>query len=135
MPHTVLSLGPFSRGLHDITPNVASVCAGRTDIVLCHVFVQHTSASLIIQENADPDVLGDLEAFFRRLVPDGDPLFRHVEEGPDDMSAHVRGALTQTSLTIPVQDGRLMLGTWQGIFLWEHRTAPRARNVVVSLLS
>jgi secondary thiamine-phosphate synthase enzyme len=134
MPHTTLTLGPFSRGLHDITPDVRAACAQHPGASLCHLFIQHTSASLLIQENADPNVLGDLEAFFRRLVPDGDPLFLHVEEGPDDMSAHIRGAITQTSLSIPIEDGRLMLGTWQGIFLWEHRAAGRARRVVVTPL-
>ena len=134
MSHTTLTLGPLPRGLHDITAAVRGAVAGSTGAGLCHLFVQHTSASLVIQENADPDVCQDLEAFFSRLVPDGDPLFRHVEEGPDDMPAHVRGALTQTSLSIPVQDGLLMLGTWQGIFLWEHRLNALKRTVVVSVL-
>jgi secondary thiamine-phosphate synthase enzyme len=86
---------------------------------------------LVIQENADPDVQRDLQAFFRRLVPEGDPLYLHTAEGPDDMPAHVKSALTATSLTIPVRDGRLVLGTWQGIYLWEHRRRPHARRVVV----
>ena len=101
---------------------------------LCHLFVHHTSASLIIQENADPDVRRDLEAYFARLVPDGDPLFLHTEEGPDDMSAHIRSVLTATQLTIPVTRGRLDLGTWQGVYLWEHRTAPHQRRVTVTVL-
>ena len=97
------------------------------------VFVHHTSASLILCENADPDVQRDLEAFFTRLVPDGDPLYRHVDEGPDDMPAHVRSILTQPSISIPVEDGRCVLGTWQGIFLWEHRHAPHRRRITVSI--
>ena len=98
---------------------------------LCTLFVQHTSASLVIQENADPDVQVDLEAFFRRLVPEGDPLWTHTAEGPDDMPAHVRAAVTQTSLSIPVVDGRLALGTWQGVYLWEHRRRGSERRVLV----
>jgi secondary thiamine-phosphate synthase enzyme len=99
---------------------------------LLTVFVQHTSASLLIQENADPDVQDDLERFFARLVKDGDPLFAHDAEGPDDMPSHVRAALTQTSLSIPVIDGQLALGTWQGIYLYEHRHAAHRRRVVLS---
>jgi secondary thiamine-phosphate synthase enzyme len=100
---------------------------------LCNVFLQHTSASLMLCENADPDVRADLERFMSRLAPDGDPLFRHRTEGPDDMPAHVRTVLTHSSLTIPVQDGRMVLGTWQGIYLWEHRAAPHRRRVTVTL--
>lgn len=122
------------RGLHDITARVAAVVdgAGVKD-GLCHLFIHHTSASLVIQENADPDVQVDLERFLSRLVPDGDPLFTHVEEGPDDMSAHVKAALTATSLMVPVEDGRLALGTWQGIYLWEHRLRAHARRVTVTV--
>ena len=122
------------RGLQDITAEVGGV-VGNAGIQhgLCHLFLHHTSASLVIQENADPDVLHDLETFLSRLVPDGDPLWTHIEEGPDDMPAHVKAALTATSLTIPVTDGRLDLGTWQGIFLWEHRLRPLARRVTVSV--
>jgi secondary thiamine-phosphate synthase enzyme len=98
---------------------------------LVHVFIRHTSASLLIQENADPEVHRDLERFFARLVPDGEPLFKHVEEGPDDMPAHVRAALTQSSLTIPVADGRLLLGTWQGVYVYEHRNRPYTRSLVL----
>ncbi len=100
---------------------------------LCHVFVHHTSASLIIQENADPDVQHDLNAFMDRLVPDGDPLFRHTAEGPDDMPAHVRSVLTATSLNIPVSGGRLALGIWQGLYLWEHRTRASGRRITVTI--
>lgn len=100
---------------------------------LCNVFLQHTSASLMLCENADPEVRADLERFMSRLVPDGDPLFRHRAEGDDDMPAHVRSVLTHSSLTVPVQDGRMLLGTWQGIYLWEHRTAPHRRRITVTL--
>ncbi len=98
---------------------------------LLTVYCRHTSASLLIQENADPDVVRDLEAFFRRLVPDGDPLFIHTVEGPDDMPAHVKTALTQTSIGIPVVGGELALGTWQGLFLFEHRARPHDRRIVL----
>lgn len=100
---------------------------------LLTLFVQHTSASLVIQENADPDVCVDLAAFFERLVPEDDPLYRHTIEGPDDMPAHVRSALTQTNLSIPVVGGRMALGTWQGIYLFEHRSAAHRRSVVLHL--
>jgi secondary thiamine-phosphate synthase enzyme len=101
---------------------------------LLTLHVRHTSASLLIQENADPDVRGDLERFFSRLVPEGDRLFVHTLEGPDDMPAHVRSALTATSLSIPVAGGALALGTWQGIYLWEHRTAPHRRRIAAHLI-
>ncbi|MDZ5461010.1 secondary thiamine-phosphate synthase enzyme YjbQ [Azohydromonas lata] len=101
---------------------------------LLTLFIRHTSASLLIQENADPEVQRDLERFFARLVPDGDPLFRHRDEGPDDMPAHVRGALTATQLAIPLMAGRLALGTWQGIYLWEHRRRGHRREVAVHLV-
>ncbi len=100
---------------------------------LLTLYLQHTSASLLIQENADPEVLRDLERFFNRLVPQGDPLFHHTTEGPDDMPAHVRAALTAVSLSIPVRQGRLALGTWQGIYLYEHRSAGHARTILVHL--
>lgn len=101
---------------------------------LLTVFVRHTSASLLVQENADPTVRADLERFFARLVPDGEPLFRHDDEGPDDMPAHVRSALTQTSVGLPVQGGRVLLGTWQAVYLWEHRHAPHHRQVVCQFI-
>ena len=101
---------------------------------LLTVFVQHTSASLAIQENADPDVVRDLADFFERLAPENDARYRHRDEGPDDMPAHIRSALTQTSLTIPVVDGRMALGTWQGIYLFEHRAAAHRRSVVLHVL-
>jgi secondary thiamine-phosphate synthase enzyme len=123
------------RGLVEITGQVADVVQG-TGIRqgLLTLFIRHTSASLLIQENADPDVQGDLERFFARLAPDGDALFRHRSEGPDDMPAHVRAALTATQLSIPVDAGRLTLGTWQGIYLWEHRTRGHRREIVLHLV-
>lgn len=118
----------------DVTRKVAEVVE-RAGIQtgLCNVFLQHTSASLIISENADPEVGRDLERFFARLVPDGDRLFQHDAEGPDDMPAHVRSVLTASTLTIPIADGRLALGTWQGIFLWEHRHADHERTITVTV--
>jgi len=123
------------RGLTEITEEVAAVVeeAG-IGAGLCTVFIRHTSASLVIQENADPDVRGDLERFLGRLVPDGDPLYRHVAEGPDDMPSHVKAALTRTSETIPVHDGRLGLGTWQGIYVWEHRDGRHRRELLVHVV-
>lgn len=120
------------RGLHDITMRIAGATE-ETSIRdgLVTLFLRHTSASLLIQENADPDVIGDLERFMARLVPDGDPLYRHRDEGPDDMPAHVRAALTAVQLSIPMHDGKLMLGTWQAIYLWEQRTHPHRRQIVV----
>jgi secondary thiamine-phosphate synthase enzyme len=120
------------RGLNEITDVVARVVeAARVREGLCTVFIRHTSASLVIQENADPAVQRDLEAFFSRLVVDGDPLFAHVAEGPDDMPSHVKAALTRTSEQIPIVDGRLGLGTWQGLYVWEHRSRPHRRTVLV----
>jgi secondary thiamine-phosphate synthase enzyme len=129
---TFRSPGP---GLLEITREVAS-WAARTGIRhgLLTLHVRHTSASLLIQENADPDVREDLERFFRRLVPEGDPIFEHAAEGPDDMPAHVRAALTATSLSLPIVDGVLALGTWQGIYLWEHRSRPHRREVVAHVI-
>jgi len=129
---TELRIATRGQGLVDITrETAAAVAAARPVSGLCTVFVQHTSASLVIQENADPDVQRDLQAFFRRLVPEGDPLWTHTAEGADDMPAHVRAALTQVSLSIPVAEGRLALGTWQGIYLWEHRRLGSERRVLV----
>lgn len=130
-----LQVATRGRGLVDLTADVQEFVrgAGARD-GLCTVFVHHTSASLLITENADPEVHRDLERFFSRLVPDGDKLFRHDAEGPDDMPAHVRCALTQTSLSIPVRDGRCDLGTWQGIYLWEHRHAAHQRRVTLTVI-
>ncbi|MCG6921183.1 MAG: secondary thiamine-phosphate synthase enzyme YjbQ [Acidobacteria bacterium] len=123
------------RGLTEITPAVRSAVreAGVRD-GLCTVFLRHTSASLVIQENADPSVRHDLEAFLSRLVPDGHPSFTHVAEGDDDMSAHVKSALLKTSEQIPVSKGELALGTWQGIYVWEHRTGSHRRQVAIHVL-
>ncbi|MAY81999.1 MAG: secondary thiamine-phosphate synthase [Deltaproteobacteria bacterium] len=130
-----LKVNTSGRGFTNITQQVAqAVDDATTHQGLCHVFVHHTSASLIIQENADPDVRVDLNAFFARLVPDGDSLYRHTDEGPDDMSAHVRSVLTATALTIPIDQGHLDLGTWQGIYLWEHRTSPHQRRITVTIV-
>ena len=126
-----LEIDTGGRGTYEITDAVARQSAGGAG--LCHVFVVHTSASLIICENADPQVLRDLDAYLNRLVPDGDRLFKHTAEGPDDMPAHVRSVLTQTNLTIPLRDGRLLLGTWQGVFLYEHRSRGHRRRVIVTL--
>ena len=100
---------------------------------LCHVFIHHTSASLIVTENADADVRRDLESYLARIVTDGDPAYRHDQEGPDDMAAHIRSVLTQTEITLPVSQGRLALGTWQGLYLWEHRYRAHRRKLTISL--
>ena len=122
--------------LQEITDKVAAVVreAGVSE-GLCTVFVQHTSASLIIQENADPSARRDLENWLNRLVKEADPLFTHTAEGPDDMPSHIKAALTSTSLSVPVVDGRLSLGTWQGIYLWEHRHRGAARKILVHITS
>ena len=130
-----LTIATRGRGLHEFTPEVAAwiVKGGfREGLVTLHL--RHTSASLLIQENADPDVRADLERFFARLAPDGDPIFEHTAEGADDMPAHVRTALTTVSLSIPVSDGRPLLGTWQGIYLWEHRRMPHARKIALHII-
>ncbi len=132
---TSLSFDTRGRGLLEITRPVSEWVNGhRLDCGLLTIFVRHTSASLVIQENADPDVCGDLDRFFARLVPDDDPLFVHRDEGPDDMPAHVRAALTAVQLSIPLIGRRLVLGTWQGVYLWEHRARPHRREVVLHLL-
>ena len=120
------------QGLHEITRTVAAaVDAANVTEGLCTLFVRHTSASLLIQENADPSAKHDLERWIARLVPEGDPFFTHDAEGPDDMPAHVKAALTATSLSIPVLNSKLALGTWQGIYLWEHRRRGGRRDVIV----
>lgn len=130
-----LTIGTSGRGTVDLTAQVsAQVRESGVRTGLCHVFVQHTSASLMLCENADPDVRRDLEAFMQRLAPDGDPLFTHQNEGPDDMPAHVRTVLTGAELTLPVREGRPALGTWQGVYLWEHRTQANRRRVLVTVL-
>jgi len=122
------------RGTIELTAKIQGiVSASGVETGVCHVFIRHTSASLMICENADPAVMRDLEAFMQRLAPDGDPLFTHTDEGPDDMPSHVRSILTQTMLTVPVSRGRCALGTWQGIYLWEHRIAAHDRRIIVTV--
>lgn len=122
------------RGSIDITYLLADlVKQAGINTGICHAFLRHTSASLILCENADPDVRTDLETFMAKLVPDGDAMFIHTAEGADDMPAHVRSILTQTELSIPVNQGGLDLGTWQGVYLWEHRTAPHTRSITVTI--
>src|SRR3954469_8407358 len=121
-------IGTCGRGLYEFTDEVAGwVSQNKFTNGLITLHLRHTSASLLIQENADPDVRRDLESFFARLVRDGDPIFVHTAEGDDDMPAHIRTALTAVNLSIPLQAGRLALGTWQGIYVWEHRRAPHSR--------
>jgi len=131
---TSISVRTSGRGTYEITGDVrrevekSGVAQG-----LCHVFIHHTSASLMLCENADPSVLSDLETFMSRIAPDGDPMFRHTTEGPDDMPAHVRSVLTQTGLDLPVNRGKLDLGSWQGVFLWEHRHAAHVRRLTLTV--
>jgi secondary thiamine-phosphate synthase enzyme len=133
--NTTLGFDTPGRGLVEITgPVVDWATETGMESGLLTLFVRHTSASLVVQENVDPDVRGDLERFFNRLVPDGDALFHHRDEGPDDMPAHVRAALTAVQLSIPLSGGRLALGTWQGIYLWEHRLRPHRREVALHLV-
>ena len=135
MQQSILEFATAGRGTRDITAAVAeAVARSGLRCGLVHVFVQHTSCSLTVTENADPDVRRDLETIIARLAPDGDRAYRHDAEGPDDMAAHARTMLTDTGLTVPIGGGRLLLGTWQGIYLWEHRTAPHRRKVVVTVL-
>lgn len=130
-----LTVATKGRGTYDITRDVAGIVgASSARNGLATVFIHHTSASLIICENADPSVRHDLEAFAARLVPDGDRIFTHDAEGDDDMPAHVRTILTQTSIGIPIASGKLSLGTWQGLYLWEHRTSPHRRTVTVTVI-
>jgi secondary thiamine-phosphate synthase enzyme len=130
-----LAIATRGRGTYDVTREVERAASeARVREGLATVWIHHTSASLIVCENADPSVRRDLEAFVARLVPDGDRLFSHTAEGDDDMPAHVRTVLTQTSIGIPIADGRLALGTWQGLYLWEHRTAPHERRLTVTII-
>jgi secondary thiamine-phosphate synthase enzyme len=130
-----LNVDTRGRGFYEVTTDVAA-CVRKTHFLagLATLQVLHTSASLLIQENADPEVRRDLERFFARLAPDGDPLFRHTAEGADDMPAHIRSALTAVTLSIPFTEGRLTLGMWQGIYLWEHRTHAHSRRLVLHIL-
>lgn len=134
MQQRELTIETRGRGMTDITDTVADIVAeAGGSAMLCHVFIRHTSASLILCENADPAVRQDLETFMEDLVLDGDPRFIHTDEGPDDMPAHVRSVLTQSDLTLPVVDGRLALGVWQGVYVWEHRMRPHQRRLIVTL--
>jgi len=130
----ILSIRTQGRGTIDVTNEVEQLVS-RSNIKdrLCNLFIQHTSASLILCENADPDVRVDLENFMQQIVKDGDSLFRHTAEGPDDMPAHIRNVLTSSSLTIPIANGRCLLGTWQGIYLWEHRLSAHVRKIIVTI--
>ena len=131
----IVKLSVGRQGLYDVTHKVAGVVRDSGVIEgLVTVFIRHTSASLLIQENADPAVQEDLQAWLNRLVPENDPLYTHTQEGPDDMPAHIKSALTAVNLSIPLMDGRLALGTWQGIYLWEHRHNPGAREIVVNVM-
>jgi secondary thiamine-phosphate synthase enzyme len=130
----ILQLDTAGRGSHLITDAIQQqVRQSGITTGLCHVFLRHTSASLMLCENADPDVHSDLERFMRRLVPDGDAVFAHIAEGPDDMAAHVRTVLTHTDLTLPVSNGRCAIGTWQGVYLWEHRHASHRRQLAITV--
>lgn len=130
-----ISIRPDRQGLTEITRLIATWLAEQSvNQGLLTLFIRHTSASILIQENADPDVLTDLEAFFHKLAPEDSSLYRHISEGPDDMPAHIKGALTQTQLSIPVSGGRMALGTWQGIYLFEHCQIPRRRELVLHLV-
>lgn len=122
------------RGTYDLSSEVQRfVESSGIATGMCHVFIRHTSASLMLCENADPAVMRDLESFMTRTVPDGDPIYTHTAEGPDDMPAHVRSILTQSDLNLPVSEGRCALGTWQGVYLWEHRHAPHTRKVLLTV--
>jgi len=129
-----LTVSTDGRGTYDLSQQIQStVAASGIGTGICHIFIRHTSASLMLCENADPAVMRDLETFMQRQVPDGDPMFTHTAEGPDDMPAHVRSILTQSDLNLPVAGGRCALGTWQGVYLWEHRFAPHRRKVMLTI--
>ncbi len=131
-----LHIATHGKGLYDFTREIESWLRDKqTQTGLLTLFCQHTSAALVIQENADPDVVADLADFFTRLVPEEPRLYRHTAEGPDDMTSHIRSALTQTQLSIPIHKGKLALGTWQGVYLFEHRVSPHRRSIVLHLLS
>lgn len=132
---TTLEISTPGRGFQDISGDVQGLLQqSSVQDGICHLFLRHTSASLLITENADPDVRRDLEAFMSRVVPDGDPAYLHSMEGPDDMPAHIRSVLTSSELTVPVRAGRLALGTWQGIYLWEHRVRPHRRQIDITVI-
>lgn len=129
-----VSVETTGRGTYELSADVQSaVRQSGIKTGMCHLFIRHTSASLMLCENADPAVMRDLETFMSRQAPDGDPMFTHTDEGPDDMSAHIRSILTQSDLNVPVRDGRCALGTWQGIYLWEHRHQGHRRSIIVTV--
>jgi secondary thiamine-phosphate synthase enzyme len=129
-----ISVPTSGRGTYDLSDQIQQIVASSGVVTgLCHIFIRHTSASLMLCENADPAVMADLETFMQLQAPDGDPMFTHVDEGPDDMPAHVRSVLTQSDLNVPVTAGKCALGTWQGIYLWEHRFAPHNRKVTLTI--
>ena len=129
-----ITLRSNGRGIYEITPQIEKmICDSQVQQGLCHLFIRHTSASLIISENADPAVHKDLEMFMAKLSPDGDPMFTHCSEGDDDMPAHIRSILTQTEINVPITSGSSGLGIWQGIYLWEHRTSPHQRQIIVTI--
>ena len=129
-----LRVDTSGRGTYELSRDVQSaVRQSGIGAGMCHIFIRHTSASLMLCENADPAVMQDLETFMSRQAPDGDPMFTHTAEGPDDMPAHIRSVLTQSDLNIPVRDGRCALGTWQGIYLWEHRHDAHLRTVIITV--
>lgn len=134
MLQETISIETTGRGTFDISDQVNNILSKHSvENGLCHIFLMHTSASLILCENYDPTVKDDMENFLSRLVPDGDKIFKHTMEGPDDMPAHIRSILTHNDITIPIIDGKLRLGTWQGIYLYEHRTRAHNRNIIVTL--
>lgn len=134
LKQTKIIISTPGRGFVDITAEInREVMQSGITVGLCNLFIQHTSASLCICENYDPQVQVDLEAFMQRITPDGDPLYKHVEEGPDDMPSHVRSILTDTSLSVPISEGKLALGRWQSVCLWEHRLSSYKRHVVITL--
>ena len=129
-----LTLQSIGRGTYEITNNIEKMIQDSgIQVGMCNIFIQHTSASLIISENADPSVRDDLETFMKKICPDGDSMFTHVAEGSDDMPAHIRTVLTQTELNVPIVDGKFGLGVWQGVYLWEHRTNGHQRQVIVTV--
>jgi secondary thiamine-phosphate synthase enzyme len=131
-----IAVSVSEQGLHDITDKIRQVVIkSAVDVGLCTLYIQHTSASLLIQENYDPSAKHDLEQWLNRLVPENDPLYTHTLEGADDMPAHIKAALTASTLSIPIGDGQLMLGAWQGIFLWEHRHGSQNRNVIINIVT
>ena len=134
MKQLTLSVNTNGRGSYNVTSEIQKIIRDENiSIGMCNIFVQHTSASLMLCENADPQVRDDLETFMAKLAPDGDPMFLHTDEGPDDMSAHVRTVLTASSLSIPITEGRCALGLWQGIYLWEHRTSNFNRKLIITI--